>query len=135
MNVRGRDICSYFPEDQGSIAKGKRSRGARPASEVVRPFRLWQGARSPVTGGSRGYQGSSPLGAGEHLVHTLALATDFLAANAPAIRPLVEKLAKSWSLAPADSAELLVVNKEQVAMVEVRLSLLPVILGCQTPLN
>ena len=47
---------------------------------------------------------------------------NFLAADASGKRTLVEKLARSWSLAPADLAELTPSDEEQVAITEVKLS-------------
>jgi len=55
-------------------------------------------------------------------VNTWATAADFLVADAFAKRMLVEKLAKSWSLAPTDLVEPAIVDEEQVAMAEVRLN-------------
>ena len=77
---------------------------------------------SPITDGSQGEQGSSPQPAGEPSVHTRVLRADFLAAGASTKRTLVEKLARSWSLAPVDFAEPTPVNEEQVAIAEVKLS-------------
>ena len=59
---------------------------------------------------------------GEPPVHTRAPCVDFLAADALAKHTLVERLARSWSLAPADSAGLTIVDEEQVAIAEVRLN-------------
>ena len=50
---------------------------------------------SPVAGGSRGDEGSSPPAAGVPSVHTRVSNLDFLAVDAPAKRALVEKLAMS----------------------------------------
>jgi len=55
-------------------------------------------------------------------VNTQAPAADFSATDASVKRTLVEKLAKSWSLAPADPSKQAIVNEEQVAVAEVRLS-------------
>ena len=55
-------------------------------------------------------------------MHTWAPRTDFVMADAFAKRTLVEKLARSWSLVSADSPRLTVVDEEQVANAEVRLS-------------
>ena len=65
-------------------------------------------------------------------MHTRSSAADFLAADASTKRPLVERLAKSWLLAPV---QLSTVDKEQVAMAEVRLSQQHVFfIGYQVPL-
>ncbi|KAJ8444402.1 LOW QUALITY PROTEIN: hypothetical protein Cgig2_026606 [Carnegiea gigantea] len=79
----------------------------RPASN--------EGRGSPASGGSRGDQRSSSQAVGEPSVHTRALCADFVTVDASTKRTLVEKLAKSWSLAPAD--------EEQVAIADVRLGL------------
>ena len=78
---------------------------------------------SPITGRSRGNEGSSPPVVREPSVHTQAPTADFLAADSPPKRALVKKLAKSWSLAPVDSVEIPAVDEEHVAMAKVRLNL------------
>ena len=55
-------------------------------------------------------------------MHTRAPASDFLATSAFAKRAMAKKLAKSWSLTPANSADVSPVDEEHVAMAEVGLS-------------
>ncbi|KAJ8424845.1 hypothetical protein Cgig2_030072 [Carnegiea gigantea] len=69
--------------------------------------------------GSASDERAAPQTVGEPLVNTQALAADFLAANTSTKRALVEKLAKSWSLAPPNSAEPSAVDEEQATMAEV----------------
>ena len=58
----------------------------------------------------------------EPSINTYASNANFLAADTFAKCELVEKLAKSWSLAPSDSAEPSAVDEEQVAIAKGRLS-------------
>ncbi|KAJ8434783.1 hypothetical protein Cgig2_033733 [Carnegiea gigantea] len=67
----------------------------------------------------KGIEGLAQSQSGRAIRHTLAPIADFLAADAPTKRTLVEKLAKSWSPALADSAKMSAVDEEHVAMAEI----------------
>ena len=70
---------------------------------------------SPSVGGSLGSQQATPQIVGEPLVNIHVSSANFLTADTSAKCALVEKLAKSWSLAPAGPSA---VDEEQVAIAE-----------------
>ena len=74
---------------------------------------------SYVTDGPQGSQHVTSRATEEPSVNTKAPAADLLVVDHPAKYALVEKLAKSWNLAPSDSAEPSAIDEEQVVIAEV----------------